>query len=275
MSDAAQILLVGCGKMGGALLEGWLGSVLPPARVTVVETNDDLRAALPRRPQVELVAREEDIPADCAPDVVLLAVKPQSLAETLSHYARFDGPTTVFLSIAAGKNIAFFQQHLGAQAAVVRAMPNTPAAVGRGVCALYANANVTADQRDTCYRLMADLSDVFWVEDEAMMDVVTAISGGGPAYVFLLIEALTQAAIAEGMPDSLASRIARATVMGSAELARQSSDQTAAELRQAVASPGGTTEAALKVLMAEGSGLESLMTQAVKAARQRALELSQ
>jgi pyrroline-5-carboxylate reductase len=203
---------------------------------------------------------------------VLLAVKPQQMAAVLPSYARFARPGTFFLSIAAGKTIGYLERHLGAGAAIVRAMPNTPAAVGRGISVACANPAVTAAQRAAATALLSAAGEVAWVEDEALIDPVTALSGGGPAYVFLLIECLAKAGAAAGLPEDLAMRLARVTVSGSGELARLS-DEPAAVLRQNVTSPGGTTLEALKVLMAP-DGLEPLLVKAIAAATRRSRELA-
>jgi pyrroline-5-carboxylate reductase len=261
-----KVLLVGCGKMGSALLAGWLDRGLDPAGVVAVE---------PSLPQfwkgVRVVAGEADIPAGFRPDVVVLAVKPQVMGQVLQPYARFGD--AVFLSIAAGKTIAFFQAYLGADAAVVRAMPNTPAAVRRGITVCCASKAANAERRVLCQGLMEAVGEVGWVEDEGLMDVVTAVSGSGPAYVFLLAEAMATAGEALGLPAELAVRLARATVTGSGELLRQS-PESSGQLRKNVTSPGGTTAAALEVLMAEESGLPTLMAKAVAAATSRGKELA-
>ena len=273
-SSPRRLVLVGCGRMGGALLRGWLdGGVAAPGAVAVVEPE-----AAARETAAALgVAALDDagaLPAE-PPDLVLFAVKPQAMAAVLPAYGRFAGGATVFLSIAAGKATAFFERILGsggARVPVVRAMPNTPAQVGRGITALYATAAVDDAQRTLCETLMGAVGEVLWLDDEGLMDAVTAVSGSGPAYVFLLIECLAEAARAAGLPDDIASRLARATVTGAAELARLSED-AAAELRRQVTSPGGTTAAALEVLTAAG-GLRDLMTRAVAAAAARSRALA-
>jgi len=263
------LLLVGCGKMGGALLDGWLAAG-SAARVVVVEPNDETATAGNER--VLRCAGADALPSRFAPDVVVFAVKPQVLGGVVPDYRRFVGPETVFLSIAAGKPIGWFEQQLAPAAAVVRAMPNTPAAVGRGITVACANAAATTEQRDRCEMLLRAVGDVAWIDDEALIDPVTAVSGSGPAYVFLLIEALAAAGVKSGLPEELAMRLARATVAGSGELAHRSIEP-AAQLRQNVTSPGGTTQAALAVLMA-GDGLQPLMNRAVAAATRRARELA-
>jgi pyrroline-5-carboxylate reductase len=221
---------------------------------------------------VKLYASADALPKRFVPAAVVLAVKPQSLPETLPAYRRFADGKTVFLSIAAGKTLRFFARGLGDAAATVRAMPNTPAAIGRGIAVACANPQVTPAQRTLCTRLLAAAGEVAWVDDEALIDPVTAVSGSGPAYVFLLIECLAAAGVSAGLPAELATMLARATVAGSGELARLSSGD-AAQLRRNVTSPGGTTEAALKVLMGPG-GLAPLMDKAIAAATARSRELA-
>jgi pyrroline-5-carboxylate reductase len=195
------------------------------------------------------------------------------MAEVVAAYRRFVGPQTLFLSIAAGKTLGFFGRVLGPEAALVRAMPNTPAAIGRGIAVACANPVATPAQRALAERLLAAVGEVGWVEDERLIDAVTALSGSGPAYVFLLIECLAKAGVAAGLPAAFAARLARATVAGAGELA-QRSGESAAQLRENVTSPGGTTRAALDVLMAP-DGLEPLLTRAVLAAAKRSRELAE
>ncbi len=259
------ILLVGAGKMGGALLAGWKRRRLAP--LAVVEPQP---VKLPAG--VKRYASAAALPKRYAPAAVVFAVKPQSLPDALPAYCRFADGKTVFLSIAAGKTLRFFARGLGDDAAVVRAMPNTPAAIGRGISVACANPHVAPAQRALCGKLLAAAGEVAWVDDEALLDPVTAVSGSGPAYVFLLIECLAAAGVAAGLPQDLAVTLARATVAGSGELARLSSED-AAQLRRNVTSPGGTTEAALKVLMAE-DGMAGLMRRAIAAATARSRELA-
>lgn len=267
---SGSLLLIGCGKMGSALLGGWLDQGVAADTVMVVEPAMDAeRSGLPAG--VTLLATADDIPAAFAPAVVVFAVKPQVMAEVVPVYARFVADGAVFLSIAAGTPIRFFENALGAGAAVVRVMPNTPAAVRRGMSVLCANDQANTDQRKLCGSLMAAVGDTAWLSDEGLMDAVTAVSGSGPAYVFHLIECLTQAGVEVGLEAHLAARLALHTVAGAGELARQSDDD-AAQLRVNVTSPGGTTQAALEILMAEG-GLQPLMTAAVRAAEKRGREL--
>lgn len=264
------LLLVGCGKMGGALLKGWLDGVLSPANVTVIEPF----AAEAVRDTYK-VAVVDDLGAlgeDYSPDIVVFAVKPQGMADIVPSYARFVRPGTLFLSIAAGRPISFLAERLGGDAAIVRSMPNTPAAVGRGITVGCPNAHVTPEQKAVAQTLLESVGEVGWVADEALIDAVTAVSGSGPAYVFLLIECLGAAGVKAGLDPELAARLALATVAGSGELARLS-DDSASQLRENVTSPGGTTAAALAVLMAD-DGLGALMTRAVMAAADRSRELA-
>jgi len=271
------IVLVGGGKMGAGLLAGWLRQGVAAEDVIVVEPHAETGQALALRHKVTIVA---DTPAsfDRPPSLILLAVKPQSLDAVAPLYKKFarpksNGPGACFLSIAAGKTLGYFETHLGQDAAIVRAMPNTPAAVGRGMTVLIANGATSEEQMGFCETLMRAVGEVRWAVEEAQFDAVTAVSGSGPAYVFLLIECLAQAGVEAGLPADLAMDLARATVAGSGELAHQS-DAPAAILRQNVTSPGGTTAAALAVLMGDG-GLQRLMTKAVAAAAKRSKELAE
>ena len=264
------ILLVGCGKMGGALLAGWLDQGVPTDQILVVEPSIDAeRSGIPDG--VSVLKDAADIADDFEPAVVIFAIKPQIMGEVVPLYDRFTAAGTVFMSIAAGTPIRFFEDNLGVGAVVVRVMPNTPAAVRRGMSVLCANVHADQVQRNLCTELMAAVGDTAWLKDEGLMDAVTAVSGSGPAYVFHLIECLAQAAEDVGLAPNLASRLALQTVSGSGELARLSDDD-AAQLRINVTSPGGTTQAALEVLMGE-DGLQTLMTAAVRAAETRGREL--
>ena len=271
-AGARPILLVGCGKMGGALLGGWLAHGIAPERVSVVEPTAEAAEAARAAHGVEVVSAADGLDAAFAPGVVVLAVKPQMMDEAAPAYRRFVAPDTVFLSIAAGKSIGYFARRLGEGAAIVRAMPNLPAAVGRGISVLCANPNVTAGQRETCRELLAAVGEAVWIDDEALLDAVTAVSGSGPAYVFLLIECLAEAGVDAGLGADLAMRLARATVCGAGALAAQS-PEPAGVLRRNVTSPGGTTAAALEVLTG-ADGLKPLLGRAVAAAARRARELA-
>ena len=265
------LLLVGCGKMGGAMLEGWLEMGLPPEQIHIIEASAHIAEELRGRGLSAVVAQPE-LPADLDPEIVLFAVKPQSMDEVASALAEYLSPNTTFLSIAAGKTISYFENILGAEAAIVRSMPNTPAAVRRGITVATPNTNVTEAQCKICGNLLEAVGDVAWVDDEGLIDAVTALSGGGPAYVFLLTECMTQAGIDAGLPAELSAQLARVTVSGAGELMRQS-DEAPSNLRENVTSPGGTTAESLKVLMAD-DGWQPLITRAIAAATARSRELA-
>ncbi len=267
------ILLVGCGKMGGALLDGWFKRGLNPVDAIVVEPGG--RGAVSpctSHRALTCLPTVKDVPRDFRPDVVLYAVKPQIADDVVPAYASFAAQRPVFLSVIAGKTTGYFQKHLGANAAVVRAMPNTPASIGKGASVLYAAATVSEVQRRVCEVLMSAVGTVEWIADESWMDAVTAVSGSGPAYVFLLAECLRDAGIEAGLPADLAARLATATVAGAGALLEQG-DLPAEKLRQNVTSPNGTTAAALDVLMA-ADGFKPLLARAVAAATKRSKELA-
>jgi pyrroline-5-carboxylate reductase len=267
-----ELLLIGCGKMGGAMLEGWLAQGLPPGAVVIVEPNQEIGEELARR-GLRHAAEPSELPETLHPAVVLLAVKPQMMEAELADLVRVVRPGTLVLSIAAGKTLAYFERSFGAGTAVVRAMPNTPAAVGRGITVAVANDEVTPAQSATADALLAAVGEVAWVEEESHIDAVTAVSGGGPAYVFLLMEVLAEAGIASGLSPDLAQRLARRTVEGAGELSRLSQESPEI-LRKNVTSPAGTTLEALKILMAE-DGLQPLFTRAIAAATRRSRELAE
>lgn len=266
------ILLVGGGKMGGAMLEGWLARGVAGNFVAVIEPDSARATAIATVQKVAVHADAQEVDARFEPAVVVLAVKPQIMDSVVSSYRRFARPGCVFLSIAAGKTIAGFERALGADAAIVRSMPNTPAAIGRGMTVACANPCVSAAQRDLCDKLLTAVGDVAWIEDEALLDAVTAVSGSGPAYVFLLAESMAEAGVAAGLPRALAERLARATVAGAGELLHRS-PEPANVLRQNVTSPAGTTAAALAVLMGP-QGWQAILTKAIAAAAERSRELS-
>ncbi len=265
-----RILLVGAGKMGGAMLEGWLKDGLKPADVIVLDPypSDRLKAlaalGLRLNPPTDTISK-----VDC----ILLAIKPQMLDAAGPVLAAVAGAETLLISVLAGKTIANLKARAPEARAVVRAMPNTPAAVGRGITACAASAELNEAQRAFTTRLLSAIGRVEWVADEGLIDAVTALSGSGPAYVFHMVEAMAEAGATAGLPPDLAMRLARATVEGAGELLFQDAETPAAVLRQNVTSPAGTTAAALEVLMAE-DGLRPLMRQAVAAAKRRAGELS-
>ena len=271
MTRDARLLLVGGGKMGGALLAGWLARGAARERIAVVEPGA-VAESLSRAHGVAVLPSLGAVPPSFRPEAVIFAVKPQAMDAAAPPYRRYVGPGTLFLSIAAGKTIGYFRKLLGDGAAIVRAMPNTPAAVGRGMSVCCAGPGVAAVERELATTLLEAVGEVAWVEDEALIDAVTAVSGGGPAYVFLLVECLAKAGIASGLPPELAEKIARATVAGSGELLRQSSEPPEV-LRQNVTSPGGTTLEALKLLMA-ADGLQPIFDRAIAAATRRSRELA-
>jgi pyrroline-5-carboxylate reductase len=262
------LVLAGAGKMGSAMLDGWVAHGLDPAKVVVLEPQPSLQVARYGSQGLRLNPNR----ADLVTDAIVVAVKPQVAAEVLPELAPLVGPHTVVVSIMAGRPLGFLQSVLPAATAIVRTMPNTPAAIGRGITVAVGNAHVTPAQKELADRLLAATGAVEWITDEAHMDAVTAVSGSGPAYVFLLAEVLARAGVAAGLPEPLAERLARLTVAGSGELLN-TAPEDAATLRRNVTSPGGTTAAALAVLMAN-DGLEPLVTRAVAAATKRSRELA-
>jgi pyrroline-5-carboxylate reductase len=269
-SVAGPVLLVGAGKMGRALLEGWLKDGVDPRNISIRDPALSSEvSALMRKHGIEPRSGRE---RGGRPSVIVLAVKPQLVGEVLPTIAPLMDKRTVLLSIAAGRTFASLAQGLPKHAAIVRAMPNTPAAVGHGMTVACANDAVSRSQRKDCDALLEAVGEVIWIDDESLLDAVTAISGSGPAYVFLLAESLADAGVKLGLEPKLAARLARATVYGAGELLRRS-DASAAELRENVTSPKGTTAAALKVLMGRG-GFKQLLARAAKAAAKRSRELS-
>jgi pyrroline-5-carboxylate reductase len=259
------IALAGAGKMGGAMLAGWLAGGLDPKRTVVIEP-------MPSADITALAARGIRLnPKDASHvDTLVIAVKPQSFREAGRGLRALVAPSTLVVSIMAGTTMAALHEVCGG--AVVRAMPNTPAAIGRGITVAVPAKNVSAAQRSTADALLRATGSVEWVDDEALMDAVTAVSGSGPAYIFLLAEELARAGVAAGLPEALATKLARETVAGSGELLHRS-DLSASTLRQNVTSPGGTTAAALEVLMGK-DGLQQLMIRAIAAATARSKELA-
>lgn len=263
------IILIGAGNMGGAMLTGWLKSGVSGSSVIVVDPK-------PSDAMLKLIAdagarHSIGVPADTKAGVLFVAVKPQVMEAVLPAFKSTVGPNSIVVSIAAGKTLAFLEKHLG-EAAMVRAMPNTPAMIGRGVTGAFANSRVAAPQRELVHNLLKVSGPVEWVPEEADIDAVTAVSGSGPAYVFYLVECMAEAGRKLGLQADLAMRLARETVAGAGELLHQSPDD-ASRLRQNVTSPGGTTAAALAILMAE-AGMQPLFDEALEAARKRAQELA-
>ena len=259
------IVLAGAGKMGGAMLTGWLAGGLDAGRVVVVEPHpsDEIKALAAKGVRLN--------PKDAVPaETLVMAVKPQTFRDAGPMVKPFVGASTLVVSIMAGTNISALEEVCGGM--VVRAMPNTPAAIGRGITVAVPAKKVSAAQRAIADALLRATGSVEWVEDEKLMDAVTAVSGSGPAYVFLLAEELARAGVEAGLPEELAGRLARETVAGSGELLHRS-DLPASTLRKNVTSPGGTTQAALEVLMAK-DGLQPLMIRAIAAATKRSIELA-
>jgi pyrroline-5-carboxylate reductase len=262
------LVLVGAGKMGSAMLDGWLARGLDPKKIIVIEPGPVKAVRALARRGLKLNPKDKVGVASA----IVIAVKPQSAPEALPPLARYIDKATLVLSIMAGRTIGFLEKSLPGGTAIVRAMPNTPAAIGRGISVAVANAKISKRQRKQASDLLAAIGKVEWVPDEALMDAVTALSGSGPAYIFLLAECMARAGVTAGLPPELATRLARETVAGSAELLHRS-DLDAATLRQNVTSPGGTTAAALEVLMGPG-GFDQLLTQAIAAATQRSRDLA-
>ena len=264
-----RLVLVGAGKMGGAMAQGWLDAGLPASSLTIIEPNPSS--------EIMSLARERGVALNpritTPPEMLVLAVKPQSLDQVAPEIASLAGGHTLLVSIIAGKTIANLGARLSKARAIVRAMPNTPAAIGRGVTGAFANAHVNAEQRGWCERLLGAVGAFFWLDDESAVDAVTAISGSGPAYIFALTEALAAAAERLGLPAEMSMSLARGTVEGAAELMHRDSATSPATLRRNVTSPGGTTAAALAVLQAP-EGLNDLMARATAAARARAAEMA-
>lgn len=257
MPAKPALLLSGCGKMGGAMLARWKDLALC-ADIKVIEPSD---------PAAFKSAR--DVPPAFRPGVIVLAVKPQTLPDIIADYRAW--PDALFISIAAGRPISFFEQHLGAKAKIVRAMPNLPASIGKGMTVACANKNVTAQEKETAATLLKAVGAFLWVDDENLLNPVTALSGSGPAYVFLLIEMLEKAGAKIGLSPEMSRALARQTVIGSAALA-EADASPAATLRQNVTSPGGTTAAALDVLMSPE--IQAIFDKALAAATKRAEELA-
>lgn len=262
------LLLLGAGKMGFAMLEGWLARGFAPGKLIVLEPQPAKAVTALTRRGLKLNPKAKA----AAAAAIVIAVKPQTAPQALPALHGFVGKGTLVISIMAGRTLRFLENALPAGTSIVRAMPNTPAAIGRGITVAVGNGKVSARQRRQAGDLLAAIGAVEWTDDEGIMDAVTALSGSGPAYVFLLAEAMTKAGIAAGLPAELAAKLARETVAGSGELLRRSA-LDAATLRQNVTSPGGTTAAALEILMGPG-GFDELLTKAIAAATRRGRELA-
>ena len=259
------LVMLGCGKMGSAMLAGWLSNGVDPRAVTILEPKPSILLA------DQCVRLNEDLPT--YPACLVLAVKPQMMGAALPGLAEYAGSPTLILSVAAGTSIASFEEVFTTDSPIIRAMPNTPAAIGQGVTAVVGNATAEAEHLALAETLLGAVGQVVRLSDEAQMDAVTGLSGSGPAYVFHMIECMTEAGVAEGLDADLALSLARATVAGAGALAL-ADEESPAELRVNVTSPGGTTQAGLEVLMHNETGLAPLMRQtiAAAAARSRALK---
>ncbi len=259
------LVLLGCGKMGSAMLQGWLSRDLPAASVWVIDPqpSDWLKGT-----GVHINA--DDLPV--APGIVLIAVKPQMMGEALPTLKAMGNGTTLFISVAAGTPISAFEAALGSESPIIRAMPNTPAAVGRGITAILGNVHASSAQLDLAEMLLTAVGQVVRLENEDQMDAVTGVSGSGPAYVFHMIECMAKAGEAEGLSPELSMQLAQATVAGAGALAEEA-DETPSELRVNVTSPNGTTQAGLEVLMDAEKGLPDLIRRTVGAAANRSREL--
>jgi pyrroline-5-carboxylate reductase len=267
-SAIGSIILVGAGNMGGAMLSGWLKNGVPGNSITVLDPSPS--EAMKTMISDAGAHHAVSLPDGLTADILFLAVKPQMMDAVLPGLKSAVGEGTVVVSVAAGKTLSYFAGYLG-DGAMVRAMPNTPAMIGRGITGAYGNPGVSEAQREAVDSLLKVSGPVEWVSAEADIDSVTAVSGSGPAYVFYLVECMAEAGRKLGLPADLAMRLARETVSGAGELLNQSSDE-AAQLRKNVTSPGGTTAAALAVLMAE-DGMQPLFDKALEACRHRAEEL--
>jgi pyrroline-5-carboxylate reductase len=265
-----SVTLVGAGKMGLALLQGWAARGLSGAGVAIVEPKPS--------PELAALAAERGFglnpPQREAPAALVLAIKPQMLDAVAPSIVADAGPDALIVSILAGKRVADLAARLPQARKIVRAMPNTPAAIGRGITGVFAGPDVGPVERGLAEALLSSVGEVEWVDSEALIDSVTAVSGSGPAYVFYFVECLTRAGVEAGLPEATAARLARATVAGAGELLRRDAETTPETLRENVTSPGGTTAAALETLMATADGLEPLLRRTVAAARRRAEELS-
>ena len=261
------LVLLGCGKMGSAMLQGWLAKGVAAQNVYVLDPypSDWLQGL-----QAQGLHLNTDLPEH--PAICLIAVKPQMMGDALPRLQALGGGDTVFLSVAAGTSIAAFESVLGADSPIIRAMPNTPAAIGRGITAMIGNANVTEADLQMAETLLSAVGQTVRLETEDQIDAVTGVSGSGPAYVFHLIEALAAAGEAEGLPAEMAMKLAKVTVGGAGQLA-EDADESPTQLRVNVTSPGGTTAEALKVLMDEETGFVPLMKKAVKASADKGREL--
>ena len=266
MSERPHIILIGCGKMGGSLLQGWLDHNIE-VNFTVIEPHDISVSNVQHFRSVE-----DAVPSIKTADIVILAIKPQAMEALCNKLSPYLNANTTILSIAAGQSLKSLSGYFGAKQPIIRTMPNTPAAIGKGITVAIANAHIAQDNKQIADRLLKNAGKVEWVNDESLLDAVTALSGSGPAYVFYLIEILTNAGKKAGLPEKLAETLARETVIGSSALADEEKDVKAEVLRENVTSPGGTTAAALEILM--DGRVQELFNEALQVATDRSRELN-
>jgi pyrroline-5-carboxylate reductase len=267
------VLLLGCGKMGGAMLAGWLEQGLGNDAIYIVDPYlDPVRNTFSSLPEIAFNETIEKLDSALAPSFIIMAVKPQMMDEAITALKSMNVYESVILSVAAGKTIQYFEDKLSADQLIIRAMPNTPAAIGKGITVCCANKLVTQDQKAICTTLLETVSTVEWITDESLMDAVTALSGSGPAYVFYMAEAMAAAGEAIGLPAELSKKLARETVSGAGALL-EASEESTSRLRENVTSPGGTTAAALDILMSD-DGIVKIMRRAMQEAKARSKELA-
>ncbi|AHC73277.1 pyrroline-5-carboxylate reductase [Candidatus Endolissoclinum faulkneri L5] len=264
-----SLLLIGCGRMGKALLTGLLEKGLTADNIHIVDPNTQDLEILSQRYSVKIYPRVEEIPEHFVPALVIMAVKPQMMNKAIVSLVKFTHLGACFLSVAAGKTISYFENKLGNTIPIVRAMPNIASTIGRGITAYFANCNVASNQKIQIRQLLETVGEAIEVNNEEQINAVTALSGGGPAYVFLLIETLAKAGVKSGLPEKMAMQLARTTVIGSCELLIRESSQEVSQLRLNVTSPGGTTAEALKILMADLTGIQPIFNTAIAAATAR------
>lgn len=267
---SGPVVLVGAGNMGGAMMRGWLASGIDAGAIVVVDPSP--QPAMADFIKTKGLRHHPSAPSGVTAEALVIAIKPQMMGAVLPQLKPLVGSDTVSISIAAGTTIETMERHLG-DTAIVRSMPNTPAMVGRGITAAVANGRVSRDQREEAHALLAVTGPVEWLDEESLLDAVTAVSGSGPAYIFHLVECMAEAGRKAGLDADLSMRLARATVSGAGELLYRSDDD-AATLRKNVTSPGGTTAAALEVLM-RGGGMQALFDEAIAAAARRSRELAE
>ena len=273
ISAKNPILLMGCGKMGSAMLAGWLEQGLDTGAIYIVDPFlEPIRNMFSKLKDNHLHESVKSLPAKISPSFIIMAVKPQMMDEALKALSIYDISKAVILSVAAGKTIHYFEDQLNIKQPIIRAMPNTPAAIGKGITVCTANKLVSDDQKNICTTLLETVSVVEWIDDESLMDAVTALSGSGPAYVFYMVEAMAAAGESIGLSEELSKKLARHTVSGAGALL-EASDEEVSQLRINVTSPGGTTAAALDVLMSD-EGIAKIMRRAMQDAKARSKELA-